>query len=229
LHVSQSGRDVRLNIVLQHWTGELDEVGLLSSANVSAYAESVGADYALLRGNLFRMNLGPPCQKLAMLDKRFDQYDQVLMLDMDMFAVKGLTENVFEVEGTGLFSEYTASIFARCRNEFPDLTDERFAYWGGAIYKFDLERRKALRAHIRDDDMVRFSHRFHDEGIVHRLACLARIPQDRMPDRWCQSSYLPEPGKAAMIHIRTKVSANGSNYRRPKIENLRALQKLGVL
>src|SRR5262245_56278767 len=140
----------------------MNEVVEASVAACSAYADRIGADYALLRGNVFRENLDPPCQKVAMLSSTFDNYDQVVMLDSDMLPVKGLAENVFEVEGTGLFSEYTKSIFLRCQQEFPDLTDPRYAYWGGAIYKMSRELRQELRRHIREDEITRFAYRFHD-------------------------------------------------------------------
>ena len=63
------------NIILQHWTGELNELCKLSSKNISSYAAIIGADYKLLRGNLFRENLSTPCQKVYMLDAVFDDYD----------------------------------------------------------------------------------------------------------------------------------------------------------
>ena len=213
-----------MNILLQHWTGELNELGLLSSANMLAYAERMKADYRLLRGNVFRPKLSSPCQKLYMLDKEFDRYETVVMVDMDMFALKTTLENVFDAPGTGLFSKYTERVFSGCRRTHPDLSDARFAYWGGAIYRLPLELRQTLREHIYDDEMSEFSDTYKDEGIVHRLACLAKIKQDRMEERWCQCSYLPNPEKAAFIHIRTKVTPDGP--KRPKIDNYKALAHL---
>ncbi len=40
-------------IILQHWTGEMYELGTLSSANISKYATKVGAEDKLLRGDVF--------------------------------------------------------------------------------------------------------------------------------------------------------------------------------
>lgn len=198
-----------------------------SVANIWAYAKRIGAQYQLLRGNVFRPNLSAPCQKLHMLDVSFDAYDTVVMLDSDMFAVRGLAENVFELDGSGLFSAYTANVFRRCRERHPGLTDANYAYWGGAIYRLPRELRQCLRAHIVEDELVRFSANFEDEGIMHRLAMLAKVSQDRIPDRWCQCSYLPNPERAAMIHVRTKVAPGGP--KRTKLENYRLLQQLGVL
>lgn len=208
------------NILLQHWDKELDELGKLSSANMKSYAERMNADYCLLRGYPFRPNLASPCQKLAMLDESFDAYDIVVMVDMDMFAITD--ENVFELEGTGLYSTFTQGIFEKCREKHPRLTDKNYAYWGGAIYRLTREMRQRLRPHVRDSDMHQFSGNFNDEGIMHRLACLAKVKQDRIPDKWCQCSYLPNPEKAAMLHIRTKVTPTGP--KRTKLENYQALQ-----
>ena len=216
-----------MNIILQHWSGEMNELGRLSSANIAKYASQVGAEYRLLRGNVFRVGLSPPCQKVFMLDKSFDAYEQVVMLDMDMFAVRGLRDSVFDLSGHGLFSRYTQDVFRRCRKQHPTLTDPRYAYWGGAIYRLPRELREALRAHIREAELEAFSENFEDEGIMHRLACLAGIPQDRIPDRWCQCSYLPNPETAAMIHIRTKVKPEGPKV--PKLENYMTLKRQNVI
>jgi hypothetical protein len=59
---------------------------------------------------------------------------------------------------------------------------------------------------------------------MHRLATLAKVKQDRIPDRWCQCSYLPNPETAAMIHIRTKIKPEGP--KRTKLENYTALKSI---
>jgi hypothetical protein len=212
-----------MNILLQHWTGELGELERLSSVNIANYAKRMGAEYGLLRGNVFKADLKPPCQKIYMLDKEFDAYETVVMVDMDMFAVRDLADDVFQLDGTGLFSEYTEKVFGWCRAKHPNLTDARFAYWGGAIYRLTLERRQELRKHL-GGWVGEFNDTYHDEGIMHRLATLAKVKQDRIPDRWCQCSYLPNPESAAMIHIRTKIKPEGP--KRTKLENYTALKSI---
>ena len=93
------------NIILQHFDGELRELDQLSISNIKDYAEMVGADYRLVKGKPFRKHLTAPCQKVYMLDKEWDEYDNVLMLDIDMFAVKGMQINVFNEKGIGLYEE----------------------------------------------------------------------------------------------------------------------------
>jgi hypothetical protein len=214
-----------MNIILQHWAGEMSDLVWKSAANISAYARSIGAEYDFLEGDVFRSGLAPQSQKLYMLDEAWDAYDIVVMLDSDMFAVRGLAENVFDLEGTGMRTAHQDDVFRRCLRDHPRLSDARFAFWGGAIWRLTRERRQALRVHLNDREMREFNEDFHDEGIMHRLACLAGIKQDRIPERWCFSSYLPNPETAAMIHIRAK-SEHG---KRTKLENYRDLVARGVL
>ena len=74
------------NIILQHWTGELGPLELASKANMEKYAKQCGAEYELILGNQFHPKLHGCYQKLIMLDKRFDKYQDTLMVDLDMFV-----------------------------------------------------------------------------------------------------------------------------------------------
>ena len=71
------------NIILQHFDGELRELDKLSVENIKKYAEMVNADYELVTGKPFRKHLTSPCQKVFMLDEKWDKYDDVLMLDLE--------------------------------------------------------------------------------------------------------------------------------------------------
>ncbi len=220
-----------MNIILQHYTGKLGELEELSRASISKYAESVGAEYQLLQGNLFRQNLTPPCQKLHMLNEKFDDYDNVVMVDIDMFLRKGVSENIFEVEGIGMCTDYQSSLKKKMISRYPELCDDRYAYWGGAIYKLNREQRKVLRRGICEFEMLPFNNTFQDEGIMHRLACLAKIEQqgNTLPGgfKWCHCSYRDGIEGAAMIHIRPKVTPTGPKRR--KIENYRKLVERGLI
>ena len=100
------------NIILQHWTGGLGPLELASKENIEKYAMQCNAEYQLIEGNQFRSWLSPPCQKLIMLDERFDQYEDVCMVDMDMFVVKNVKNNIFDVPGVGLNSATLKTLFA---------------------------------------------------------------------------------------------------------------------
>jgi len=221
------------NIILQHWTGKMDELGILSSTNISKYAKKVNAEYRLLRGNIFRPELSPPCQKLYMLDEEFDIYDIVVMLDMDVFTRKGMDENIFdkEIQGIGMHTVFHDHLFKQLQRKFPALTNPNYHYWGGAIYKLDKETRQKLRVHIRDKEMRMFSGtgNFEDEGIMHRLATLAKLKKQQLPGEkhWCHGSYEPGIETSAMIHVRIRSTPVGP--KRPKIENYKGLVAKGLI
>lgn len=217
------------NIILQHWNGPLRELEKISVQSMKDYAEYVGADYKLLTGHPFDDRYSDQLQKLAMFNEEFDEYDNTLMVDTDMICVRNLTENVFELPGIGMHTEYQTEIFEKYINKLPHLSDRRYAYWGGAIYKMSLEIRERLRKHISHKDLAWSPGRFHDEFYTHRLAMLAELPleDEPLPQRWCYCSYRPEPEKAAMIHIRPRVKL-GLREKKPKIENYYMLKAQGV-
>lgn len=223
------------NIILQHFDGDLRELDKLSIENITKYADMVGADYELVRGKPFRNNLGSPCQKVFMLDEKWDEYDTVLMLDIDMFAPNNMTDNVFEQNGVGLYADVQKRLHRNLASTYPILGSIDSPYWGGAIYKMNRKFRKKLREQLNGDDgwMQSFNKPYHfeDEGIMHTLAYRAGVKlnmSDHVMDRrWCQCSFLPNPEKAGFIHIRTKVTPTGP--KREKIENYNALKSSGIL
>lgn len=221
------------NIILQHFDGELRELDNLSVDNIQQYADIVGADYKLITGKPFREYLTAPCQKVHMISEEFDDYDNVLMLDIDMFAPIGMRTNIFEQQGVGLYSEVQKSLHKRLVKTFRNLGSHDAPYWGGAIYKMSRKLRQDLRTGLLDDDgwMLNFNRPYYyeDEGIVHVLATRAGLlPEEvNLDPKWCQCSFLPNPEEAGFIHIRTKITPTGP--KREKIENYKALVKAGVL
>ena len=221
------------NIILQHFDGELRELDYLSIANIKRYAEMVGAEYELVTGKPFDETLTAPCQKVCMIEKEFDVYDNVLMLDIDMFAPKGMTENIFDLPGVGLYHTVQKRLHRQLVQLYPMLGNIDAPYWGGAIYKMDRNLRKRLRDGLKTNTswMLKFNKLYHfeDEGIMHVLANRAGInPKGTYLDpKWCQCSFLPNPEKAGFIHIRTKITPQGP--KREKIENYRDLVNKGIL
>lgn len=220
------------NIILQHFTGQLRDLDMLSIKNIRAYASRIGAEYKFISGQVFRDWLTPPCQKLIMLDEQFDEYDNVVMLDIDMFVTKDLTESVFDAPGVGMHDKATST---RTRDEvfrkFGTIPKDGF-YIGGAIYKFDRATRQALRNAMPDNDawMKKYSqaYRYEDEGMIAELWYRAGLPKDNqyIDRRWCQCSFRPELVDG-LIHIRTKVTPEGPKV--PKIENHNRLIQQGVI
>ena len=222
-----------MNIILQHFDGHLRELDVLSVENIKKYAKLVGAEYQLVRGKPFRSHLTAPCQKVYMIDEEYDKYDQVLMLDIDMFAPVGMTENVFELEGVGLYAETQMRLHRDIANKHPMHASLKTPYWGGAIYKLDKAARQRLRKGLGGNEgwmqPYNKAYQFEDEGIMHSLAFMTGYnpPNPYLDRKWCQCSFLPEPENAGFIHIRTKVTPAGP--KREKIENYRALKEAGVL
>lgn len=220
------------NIILQHYTGELGELEELSKVNMEAYAKFCGADYHLVRGNVFRPHLSAPCQKMIMLDEQFDEYDIVVMIDIDMFTRKGMKKNIF-TDDTGVGRHYgiQETLVKNLHRRFPLLGDPKYPYWGGSIYRLEREIRQRLRAEMVDSEMNMFHNNYEDEGIMHRLAVRANMKVDEntylTKDLWNRSSFEPNVDSGYIIHIRPKVARGGP--KKPKIENYRKLVSQGIL
>lgn len=230
-----------MNIILQHFDGDLRQLDELSVKNIKQYAQMVGADYRLILGKPFLANdpdapknLTSPFGKCHMLEAEFDEYDQVLMLDIDMFAPKGMTENVFDLEGVGLYADTQIMLHNKIARQYPLIASTSAPYWGGAIYKMNKQLRRDLRFQLMGDKswMRSYNEAYHfeDEGVMHTLAYKAGLKHDRkwyLDRKWCQCSFLPNPQNAGFIHIRTKVTPQGP--KREKIVNYMDLVDQGIL
>tara|TARA_A100001011_G_scaffold297340_1_gene310012 strand:- start:1678 stop:2358 length:681 start_codon:yes stop_codon:yes gene_type:complete len=220
------------NIILQHYTGELGELEKLSQANMIKYAEFCGAEYELVQGDVFTEGLKTCGQKMYMLDSKWDEYDIVVMIDIDMFTRKGMTTNIFtEVQGIGMYTDFQRNLHRKLWSQFPTLIDTRFGYWGGAIYRLTKEQRKMLRSHINMEELItNFNDVFQDEGMMARLATLARIPNNAevLPGgfAWCHCSYRKGIENSEMIHIRP-TTEHGTKGK--KIENYYNLVNKGLI
>ena len=219
------------NIILQHWSGKIDELTQLSLNNIKAYADKVGADYRFMTGECFRKGLTAPCQKLVMLDKQFDHYDQVVMMDADMFTRTNLDKNIFEQKGMGRHYNIQEKLVVNLSRRFPLLGNPQFPYWGGSIYKFDKEHRVKLRKHLSDYMLKSFNGNYEDEGIMHACAVMAQLPITENTylekDKWNKSSFEEDVEDSYIVHIRPKVVQGGP--KQPKINNYRALAERGLI
>ncbi len=218
------------NIILQHWSGPMDALCFFSSENITAYAKEVGADYKQLRGDVFRPDMAPQCQKVHMLDECWDEYDTVVMLDMDMFVRKGMGKDIFhpDITGVGIHILMQWGLAKKLRYFYPHLGNRKYSFWGGAIYKLSREMRQRLRVHIREDEIAQFNDSFWDEGIMHRLAVLAKVKKHYLDSRWSCSSF-GDIEDAYLIHIRPRRMIGTEKAAYPKIRTYEQLVERGLI
>lgn len=214
-------------ILLQHWNGTPTPLARISWDQMREYAQRVGAVYQLLIGTPFDPRLSNYAQKLALFDEQFDDYDTVVMVDSDEIPAKGLTKDLFTVEGNGW---HQARSHRRVCHYFPTLTSPHVPFWGGAVYRFERELRQQLRPFLRHPEAWKFDVNItygYDEGILHRAAVLAGL-QSTSPHQyyfgkvWCQDNDEPNPEMACFFHIRAHPSKD-------KYENYLSLVKRGFV
>lgn len=217
------------NIILQHFAGTLRELDELSISNISEYAKRIGVKYELVLGYPFRNHLTSPCQKVALLDEKYDEYEKVLMLDIDMFATKNFNVNVFEVEdGVGLFSD--TQVYLRDRLHSIGRIPKNGGYWGGSFYLLDKNARKQLRNKMPQTDewmdIYNKPYNYEDEGIIAELYNKTSLSVKNIDRKWCQCSFLSDL-EDGFIHIRTKITPQGP--KQEKIKNYHNLVSKGIL
>lgn len=224
------------NIILQHYNGSPKELEKLSFENIKNYAHSIGADYEIVPGKPFREHLTNPCQKVYCIDEHWDNYDNVLMLDPDVFIRRNLMINIFDVPGNGIHGSTQVNLkqklirLGRITKANP--------YWAGSIYKFNKKERQLLRSAMPSNDkwmdVYNQPYNFEDEGILAELAGKVGFPIRYLDFTWNQCSFLPNIKAAKMVHIRTKKPGhlNGSwenGGKRDKIENYYELAAQGII
>ena len=211
-------------LVLQHWhEAALPEIAKLSTANMRWHAAQMGADYRLLSGNVFEPRLSPWSQKLVMLLPEWDEYETVVMVDVDQFAVNGLKEDIFAETGYGW---HHATAQARVRRNLKALTSDSAPFWGGAVYRLPLPLRVKLRNAYSYEEARPFDTMANgvDEGVMHRLAILAQIPTEGayLNFKWCWPSYEEDFSKACFVHVRNRPTGS-------KLKNYEALRDAGII
>ena len=93
-------RHIVKNLIYQYWDGNLVPGIEASVSNIAQYAKRIGADHLFEKNPRFVTNLGSYSPHYGsfkpIYDESFHEYDNVLFLDADIFAVDGLSENIFE-------------------------------------------------------------------------------------------------------------------------------------
>ena len=99
------------NLIYQYWSGSPPPAVEVGKKNMKAYAERIGAEYLYKNNPSFAKNKCSESQYYnafePIYNEEFHKYDNVLFADLDVFAVDGLTENIFEqdVKDIGICDE----------------------------------------------------------------------------------------------------------------------------
>lgn len=135
-----------MNIILQHWDGDLPEWARVAEKTVRNYAEKIGVEYELVRGHPLGKAIGPNSQKMAYILEKYDQYDQTLMIDMDMIATKNYV-NVFDRPEIGVIHERAMKDdgSSRTPKAAPELYKKGEYIFFGNFIKLHREQRIAMR------------------------------------------------------------------------------------
>ena len=88
------------NLIYQYWDGDIPDAARIGCDNMRAYADRIGAEYLFEDNPRFVTDLGNPMNYFygalkPIYDDKFLEYDNVLYVDTDIFAVSGLEEDIF--------------------------------------------------------------------------------------------------------------------------------------
>ena len=218
--IIQHFHPMRPNVIkeMEKRNGRLPFIVEKSVENITAYAESLGAEYKLLDGEPFQPGLRAQCQKCAIINEEYDEYDVVVALDTDKFVTKNCTDNIFEAKGIAPFDKvHRLRQLPAFIDEFPKLGHKDYPLWSGAVYVMPREFRQLMRKQINSHMRKVFEQisprPYVDEGMFHVMCVKAKFKLDKYLDEtWDYSSYLPNPETANMIHIRHRPKSREENY-----------------
>jgi hypothetical protein len=132
------------NIILQHWNGDLPEWAKVAKKTVERYAEVIGCQYELVTGYPLGEKLGPNSQKLVYITEKYDQYEKVLMLDMDVMATD-VYENAFERPEIGVLHDRAMRGKSRTPGSAPELFTLGMPIFFGNYIMTNKQQRIAMR------------------------------------------------------------------------------------
>ena len=133
-----------MNIILQHWNGQLPDWALAAKKTMEIYAEAIGCEYELVTGHPLGEKLGPNPQKLVYITEKYDAYDKVLMLDMDTIATN-VHANVFDRPEIGVLHDRAMKGTSRTPGAAPDLYTLGMPIFFGNYIMTTREQRIAMR------------------------------------------------------------------------------------
>lgn len=142
------------NIIYQYWQGDLKPGVVYSCKLMEEYAKRIGAEYRfdhnkIIAGKVCNVPIYyEPANPL--IDDSFDEYDHVMLVDVDVFPVEGLTENIFEQldgEDVGICTEPLQPMLRQHYN-VAGITNTNDVSWAKLLkqkwnidYSYDNEKR----------------------------------------------------------------------------------------
>ena len=88
------------NVIYQYWDGPITAGVKAGVAAMKQYAERIGAEYVFEDNPKWQTSLGKYSPHYGafkpLFDKQYDDYDNILFADVDVFPVEHLAENVFD-------------------------------------------------------------------------------------------------------------------------------------
>ena len=203
------------NLILQHWNGTLPPWAIKCKESIQGYAETIGADYKLLSGypfvkppSKFEIKPWTVIQKIHMIHESYDDYENVLMLDMDMLATKHV-DDIFKYEGIGRLHRKSMSGLNNSRSRlWPALyVKGKPAFFGNCV-KLNRYERIQMRSVCDLDEILAASNGDtppNDEIIMHHLMCKSNVLDNKdvleLPhDRFCDLVEEAHP-KATLLHF----------------------------
>jgi lipopolysaccharide biosynthesis glycosyltransferase len=98
------------NLIYQFWSGDVPYYAKASAKKIKEYSDYIGADHKVYLNDDFVKSENSHYHNCfrPILDTSFHEYDSVLFLDMDIFPVENIKENIFEtdVRGIGMVEEW---------------------------------------------------------------------------------------------------------------------------
>lgn len=190
------------NIILQHFDGILPDWAEIATKTVSKYAFEIGVNYELVTGMPLGKEHGPYAQKMIMFDEKYDKYDQVLMIDMDV-AATNVFDDVFDVPQIGVLHSRAMISASKASNGWennPLYKQGEYLFFGSFI-KLKTEMRKKLRKYL---DWPRFESCIKnqygsDELILHYLFWKSRLLEGKPFNKICMRR---DGASLGDIHVR---------------------------
>tara|TARA_B100000575_G_C23143302_1_gene666136 strand:- start:8915 stop:9634 length:720 start_codon:yes stop_codon:yes gene_type:complete len=161
------------NIIVQHWSGPKHEWVRWAEKSVRKYCKTIGCEYELLTdfplGDIVEQKKEKPyqvIQKLSVLGERFDKYEQLLLLDMDMVATP-VAENVFNHKGIGRLHLVGMEQANASKNgrKWPNLYHEDYPMFFGNFIKLNRQQRRTLHAALVNNKEEIINKNFSEDGL----------------------------------------------------------------